>query len=121
MQPLLRPEERKSITFEDDFSDIIGVGNLDYTGSYEEDLRKVRALLEDLQDDTLYYDTVTADKLNNGVFVPSPPSPPSSGDVKIVVKGLPGAGPRLQPERVPSGWGAPAPPPTPLCDDKVSL
>ena len=72
--PAPEPEERRSGTFQQDF-DEIGIGNLDYTGSYEEDLRKVRALLEDLQEDsqdTLYYDSVTADKLNHSPPVPCP-------------------------------------------------
>ena len=118
MHPLLRPEERRSITFEDDFADI-GVGNLDYTGSYEDDLRQVRTLLADLAAEPLYYDTVPADlqaQQTGGQFVPVlvQPAPAPAPQVEVVVKGLPGAGPRLRPGL----WRPPPPPPT-VCDDKV--
>ena len=112
--PAPGPEGRRSGTFEQDF-DEIGIGNLDYTGSYEEDLREVRSLLADLRDTPLYYDTFTTNNIQQE-FVPlvtpaSPPPPPSSPDVEVVVKGLPEAqsGPR------PGLWSPPA-----LCDDKVS-
>ena len=113
MQPLSsklnRAQERLSITFQDDIQDI---GNIDYTSSYygghqtgqkqrlEADMRKVRTLLQ-LEDDPLYYDSIsfTPEDIRHN-FVPSAPSPlPTTAevtpDVDIVVKGLPGAGPRL--------------------------
>ena len=120
MVPALGPEERRSITFQEDFSEI-GIGNLDYTGSYEEDLRQVRSLLADLADSPLYYDTFTTNNiqqphLSSGEFVPvvsqtPPPSPPSSPGAEVVVKGLP----EVQPRPRPGLWRPPA-----LCDDKVS-
>ena len=124
--PAPEPEERRSGTFQQDF-DEIGIGNLDYTGSYEEDLREVRSLLADLADTPLYYDTFTTNNiqsdLTSGEFVPlatppsspsppPPPPPPSSPDVKVVVKGLPET--QVRPGR-PGLWSPPA-----LCDDKVS-
>jgi len=157
MQPLgpelNRVQDRQSISFEEDFNDI---GNIDYSVPWgevggqrealEEDMRRVRKLLEQ-EDDRLYYDSVdfTPDDISTN-FIPSsvavsspltplsvpPLSPSVSPDIDVVVKGLPGAGPRLtgakttfspplhhsQPQYHPH-FSIPWSGPHPQCDDKI--
>ena len=123
MQPLSTElsgaEQRLSITFDEDYSDI---GNIDYSNTYkihddhlqniqqqqmslEKDMRHVRTLLS-LEDDRLYYDSVDFTPSDISHFVPSVSGPSGPGplslpplsptpDIGVVVKGLPGAGPRL--------------------------
>ena len=107
MQPLARhlgfTQEPRERNYEED------IGNIDYTGpglggeDYEVDLRRMRSLLR--LENEYYGDELEEDEYLTGVdsygepFYPSlplpPPANPNVQDVDIVVKSLPGAGPRL--------------------------
>ena len=128
-----RVEDRRSITFETDLK-LLDLGNIDYT-----DTGAAGREAGGGHDERLYYDTFTPEDVRH-TFVPSsaaPPAPPPrdspAPDVEIVVKGLPGAGPRLTGAKTTfnpphyhrhhdySSYHTWAPPrDRPICDDKVS-
>ena len=102
MQPLalhLRNEERKPDSPDRIFHE--DIGNIDFTGNdyleeneqLEDDLRRMRSLLK-LENE--YYDAVDSyGEPFNPIFPLPAPANPNVQDVDIVVKSLPGAGPRL--------------------------